>query len=193
MSADTEHRHDDGPVTASKTADKARELFAESVTIARPAEELYAAWRDPAALVRFLDNVVAVEPAGDDRWHWTVRGPLGRELHWHQHITHDVPGRELSWQSEPGGDLDHKGKISFVDAGARGTIVRATMAYDSPGGLVGKVVAKLAQREPRIQTRRDLHRFKQLMEAGEVATSARNRRIHEERYGPDGQHTGEGA
>jgi uncharacterized membrane protein len=42
-------------------------------------------------------------------------------------------------------------------------------------------VAKLFQREPRIQTRRDLHRFKQLMEAGEIATSARNRRQRDER------------
>ena len=36
------------------------------------------------------------------------------------------------------------------------------------------------QREPRIQSRRDRHRFKQLMEAGEIATGARNARIRAE-------------
>jgi len=41
--------------------------------------------------------------------------------------------------------------------------------------------AKLFQREPRIQARRDLHRFKQLMETGEISVSARNRRQLEER------------
>ena len=59
--------------------------------------------------------------------------------------------------------------------------MRAVIAYDPPGGTVGRMIAKLFQREPRIQTRRDLHRFKQLMEAGEIATSARNQRQREER------------
>ena len=36
------------------------------------------------------------------------------------------------------------------------------------------MIAKMFQREPRIQARRDLRRFKQLMETGEVATAARN-------------------
>jgi len=41
--------------------------------------------------------------------------------------------------------------------------------------MIGKAVAKLFQREPAIQARRDLRRFKQLMETGEIATSSRNR------------------
>ena len=68
--------------------------------------------------------------------------------------------------------------------------MRSIIAYDPPAGFVGQLLAKLFGREPRIQARRDLHRFKQLMETGEVATSARNHRIHQERYGPQGQATG---
>ena len=38
------------------------------------------------------------------------------------------------------------------------------------------------QREPAIQARRDLRRFKQLMETGEIATSSRTRaQLEEER------------
>lgn len=59
--------------------------------------------------------------------------------------------------------------------------MRAVISYNPPGGAIGKLVAKLFQREPWIQARRDLHRFKQLMEAGEIATGARNRRIAQER------------
>jgi uncharacterized membrane protein len=51
------------------------------------------------------------------------------------------------------------------------------IAYEPPAGVVGQMIAKLFQREPRIQTRRDLHRFKQLMEAGEIATAARTRKM----------------
>ena len=49
------------------------------------------------------------------------------------------------------------------------------IGYDVPGGAIGKFVAKLFQREPAIQARRDLRRFKQYMETGEVSTSARTR------------------
>jgi uncharacterized membrane protein len=46
--------------------------------------------------------------------------------------------------------------------------------------MIGKLIAKMFQREPAIQARRDLRRFKQLMETGEIATAARNRRQYEE-------------
>lgn len=183
-------RRDDAPVTASKDSEPARALFSEAVTVNRPAQELYQFWRDQANLAQFMDNVVSIEPAGPNRFHWTVKAPMGREVSWDAEITHEVPGRELTWQSCEGAEIDNSGRIEFVDAGARGTVVRAQIAYDPPAGFVGQMLAKLFQREPRVQARRDLHRFKQLMETGEVATSARNHRIHEERYGPDGQATG---
>jgi uncharacterized membrane protein len=46
-----------------------------------------------------------------------------------------------------------------------------TIVYDPPAGTLGKVIAKLFQREPNIQARQDLRRFKQLMETGEIPTS----------------------
>ena len=37
--------------------------------------------------------------------------------------------------------------------------------------MLGRLIAKLFQREPNTQTRRELLRFKQLMETGEITTS----------------------
>lgn len=173
--------HDDAPVAASKTAKPDRTLSAETVTIARPARELYDFWRDPANLVHVMDNIVSIEPLGSDRSRWTVKGPGDSEYSWELIITDDRPGELISWQSAEGADVANSGKIEFRDAGRRGTVVRATIAYEPPGGTIGKAIAKLFQREPRIQSRRDLRRFKQLMEAGEVATGARNHRTAEER------------
>ena len=62
-------------------------------------------------------------------------------------------------------------------------MVTATIAYDPPGGTVGKIIAKLFLREPAIQARRDLRRFKQLMETGEVATASLNRTHYEKEGG----------
>ena len=64
--------------------------------------------------------------------------------------------------------------------GGRGTWVSATILYDPPSGIIGKVVARMFQREPAIQARRDLRRFKQLMETGEIATSSWTRQQHGE-------------
>ena len=181
-----EHDHltrerDDAPITAAKDIDPDKALIAESVTINRPARELYDFWRRQENLAQVMENVVAIEPLGGDRFRWTVKAPAGKEVTWESTITKDIPGQEIYWQSAPGGDIENNGRIEFRKAGLRGTVVRAVIAYDPPGGVVGQLVAKLFQREPRLQTRRDLHRFKQLMETGEIATSARNRRQREER------------
>jgi len=45
---------------------------------------------------------------------------------------------------------------------------RPRLSTPPPGGALGKALAKLFQREPAIQARRDLRRFKQLMETGET-------------------------
>lgn len=46
------------------------------------------------------------------------------------------------------------------------------MEYNPPGGVVGSAIAKLFGEEPEQQIGDDLRRFKQLMEAGEIATTA---------------------
>ena len=181
MSDTDELVRDDAPITASKITDSKASLSAEAVTIARPAEELFRFWREVANLAGFMENIESIEPLDDKRSLWTVKAPGAQTVSWESIITDEVPGRSISWQSAEGADIDNSGKVEFIDAGERGTIVRALIAYDPPAGTVGKLVAKLFQREPRIQSRRDLHRLKQLMEAGEIATGARNRRIRDER------------
>jgi uncharacterized membrane protein len=175
--------HDDAPVTASKTAKPDRALVAEAVTINRPAQELYDFWRNPANLVQVMDNIESIEPIDANRSRWTVKAPAGGTVSWESLITKDVPGSEIYWQSAPDADVANSGRIEFREAGRRGTVVRATIAYEPPGGKIGQMIAKLFQREPRLQARRDLHRLKQLMEAGEIATGARNHRILAERKG----------
>ena len=183
--SDQPRTSDDGPVAYSKTIKPDGALIEEAVTISRPASELYQFWRDQSQLAEVMENVVSIVPEGADRFRWTVKAPGDREVSWVAAITNDIPDRELTWQSEDGGDIANSGRVRFEDAGERGTVVRATIAYDPPAGIVGQIVAKLFQREPRIQSRRDLRRFKQLMEAGEIASGARNAREQAEREGDD--------
>ena len=53
----------------------------------------------------------------------------------------------------------------------RGTVVRVELQYNPPAGVLGALVAQLWGEEPGQQIEEDLHRFKQLMEAGEIPTT----------------------
>jgi uncharacterized membrane protein len=175
---DPRHRYE---ATAAFTDAKGDQVVGRAVTINKPAAELFAYFREFARLPTFMENVERVDILDHARSHWVVKAPGGKTVEWDARITEEREGELIAWTSEDGGDIAHSGRIEFRDAGRRGTVVVATIAYDPPAGTLGKLVAKLFQREPAIQARRDLRRFKQLMETGEVATASRNRREYEER------------
>lgn len=185
--------NDDAPLTASKHQSEALSaagdefggsggaMSGQAVTINRPAAQLYAFWRDFANLPQVLDNVVSIDVLDDKRSHWVVKAPGGSTVEWNAAIIEEREGELIAWASEEGADVPNSGRIEFREAGARGTVVTATILYDPPGGTIGKLIAKMFQREPRVQARRDLRRFKQLMETGEIATGAHTRAEQEER------------
>ncbi len=169
---------DDQEATATDaphwTLDKAskRAIFGKSVLINRSRNDLFAAWKTER-FPDFMENVVAVESLGDGVSQWTIKAPAGREVVLVNRVTETQPGERISWQSEASSDVANSGEVRFTDAPAgRGTYVSLILAYDPPAGKLGRLAAKLFQREPEIQARRDLHRFKQLMETGEVTSNA---------------------
>ena len=162
----------DTPVDAPAEGD-ADTLVGRTVTINRPRAELFAYWRDFANLARFMDNVERIDVLDAKRSHWVVKAPGGKTVEWDALITDEREGEYIAWASQEGADVPNSGRVDFTDAqGDRGTIVTATILYDPPAGTIGRIIAKMFQREPAIQARRDLRRFKQLMETGEIATSS---------------------
>jgi uncharacterized membrane protein len=156
-----------------KTGKYEEGLVGRTVTIGRPKDELYREWRDFTKFPRFMENVERVGDLGGGRSKWTIKAPTGSTVELVTRITDDRPGEAIAWESEPESDIQTKGRVEYFDvAPGRGTGVRLTMRYDPPGGLAGRTIAKVMQREPNVQARRDLRRFKQLIETGEVATNA---------------------
>jgi uncharacterized membrane protein len=148
-------------------------LVGRTVSINKPREDIYRAWRDFKRFPEFMENVESVEDLGDGRSRWTIKAPLGSTVEVLTRITDDVPNDLIAWKSEPDSQIRTEGRVELFDvAPGRGTAVRLTMKYDPPAGLPGRAVAKILQREPNVQARRDLRRFKQLIETGEIATNA---------------------
>jgi uncharacterized membrane protein len=176
MTWDDEVQSDDAPSTTSKhNNDGELERFSRAVTINRPPAELYNFWRDFSNLPAIMDNIISIHVINSEASEWKAKGPGGSEIKWRSHVTEDIEGAFIAWRSNEDADVFNEGRISFVPAqGDRGTVVTALMAYDPPAGFVGKIIAKVMQREPEVQLRRDLRRFKQLMETGEIATNVRN-------------------
>jgi uncharacterized membrane protein len=151
-----------------------RSNFVCAVTINRPPEDLYAFWRDFTNLPKFMENIETVTCADALRSHWVVKSPTGT-AEWDSEITEDEPSRKISWASLPDASVDNAGTIEFRPAtNGRGTEVRALISFKPPMGGAGRMVAGWLQKDPHIQAKRDLRRFKQLMETGEVATSPAN-------------------
>ncbi|MFL6595938.1 MAG: SRPBCC family protein [Chthoniobacterales bacterium] len=160
-------------VSALQNSRDTREIRVEKVVaIDRAPNELYDYWRQFENLPRFMRHLESVRQTGQNRSHWRAKGPAGTSVEWEAEIVDDRPGELISWRSLPGADIDNSGSVRFERApGGRGTFVRVRMQYDPPGGFFGATIAKLLGEEPEIQVQRDLYRFKQVMETGQVVST----------------------
>ncbi len=184
MTPQSEHIRSDAPLSAhvdqsevaKQTADALgwdhAAVVGRSVTVNLPREQVYAFWRDFKNFPSFMENIESVSIGDERRSHWVVQAPGGRTVEWDAVLNEDIPGELIAWSSVENAEIKNAGRIEFRDAApGRGTIVTATIAYEPPAGRLGQLVAKLFQEDPKIQARRDLRRFKQVLETGEVATS----------------------
>lgn len=141
-----------------------------SVTVNRPRGELYRFWRDFENLPRFMEHLESVTVLDDRRSHWVAKGPGGKSVEWDAEITDEREDQLIAWRAVEQADVPNEGSVRFIDApGGRGTEVHVTATVKPPVGQLGKLVAKLFGEDPDRQIREDLRRFKQVMEAGEVA------------------------
>jgi uncharacterized membrane protein len=165
--------HRDLPVSRAATVRASRAVKVEhSVTVGRPASELYAFWRDPANLPRVLEFVESVEMSSDTTAHWRVRGPAGKPIEWDAEIINEVPNELLAWKSIGDAEVPNAGSLHFREAlNGRGTEVRIVLEYEPPAGHLGAWIAKLVKENPDAQVRAALRRVKQLVETGDILTN----------------------
>ena len=143
----------------------------KSVTINRSPEDLFRFWRQLSNLPRFMSHLESVQETGPRSSHWIARGPLGVRVEWDAEIHNEEPDRLIAWRSVGESQVDTAGSVHFERAtGGRGTTVRVALKYDPPAGKAGALLARLFGEAPEQQIQEELRCFKQLMEAGEIAT-----------------------
>jgi len=115
--------------------------------------------------------IETVTKTGERTSHWTAASPTGKTIEWHADIVQEQAGHSISWHAHGSPITANAGKVSFEPAtGERGTVVTLELDYlqfsGSLVGSLGRIMAHIPEREA-LET---LRRFKELMEAGEVAS-----------------------
>lgn len=155
-----------------------------SVTINKPAQELYAFWRDPLNLPHVIDYIESVQVIGPSQAHWVVKLPGGLKTEFDVEVYTDKPNEVISWRSLPDSAIKNAGSIRFTPAAqGRGTYVHLTLEFVPPGGPLGQTVLKLFGDMPAQYIAQYLRDFKQIIETGEKATTEgqTSGRLHEVR------------
>jgi len=144
----------------------------KSIVIQREPAELYQFWRKLDNLPKFMEHLKSVKTVGDTMSHWVVDGPAGKTVEWGAEIINDKENELIAWRSLAEADVDSAGSVRFERLqNNQGTEVTIQLQYLPPAGRVGAAVAKLFGVAPEQQMDEDLARFKEMMEAGELAAA----------------------
>ncbi len=147
-------------------------VLSSAVTLNAARDKVYARFRDLVRWPEWATHIETVEIASDGVLHLTTSDHEERTV-WKGKITEETEGALLAFAALEGAEVPVTLRFEFRDApGGRGTEIHGVIAYEPPAGTLGLVVAKLARRAPDIDLRRDLKRFKSLIETGEIAVNA---------------------
>lgn len=143
----------------------------KSITIERPAQDLYRFWRDAEKAPLYMLNLESVTATNDTHSHWVARTPGGKTIEWDAEITQDQPDHLIAWRISGKSPLGSQGQVRFDPTGnQRGTIVTTAIDFPTFGGSIGSSLGKMLAYAPEQIAHENLRRFKELMEAGEIAT-----------------------
>ncbi len=139
-----------------------------ALTIARPRDRVYAAWRDFEQLPRFMHHLESVTRLDERRYHWVARAPAGvGTIEWDVDLVEDRVNELIAWQSVPGSEVRNSGWVSFRDApqaGATGMYVE--LLYRSAGGELGAALDRWLTPVTRQLIEEDIRRVKHHIESG---------------------------
>lgn len=131
----------------------------ESIEVNVPLSTAYKQWTQFEEFPRFMDSVHEVRQSDNTHLHWRA-DVAGREKEWDAEITEQVPDRRIAWRSTSG--VRNGGVVTFHRLDDTTTKVMLQMQYTPEGAdeNIGDAPGAV-----RMETRHNLERFKELIEA----------------------------
>jgi len=140
-------------------------------TILKPPEEVYEFVRNTQNWASGL-HLVRLERDDDGGSNIRIGGENALGLTSHIEVTDEKPGEFIAWASDAR-MVEHRGVVHFKKApGDRGTELSVALEYKAPTGPLSRAAAMFAGLDPEQLVRENLRHIKQLMEAGEIPTTA---------------------
>lgn len=169
---DVDHRDDVTSRAATVNARKAVKIEQRTI-VHRPADELYALWRDFSRLPRFMRYLDSVTCSDALHSHWVARLPGGKHIEWDAEIVNDIEGRLIAWKTVGSPDIAHAGSVHFTPlADGDATEVRVVFDYEPPAARTIGVIAGHVGLTPETLVTDDLRRFKEAAEGERVMRGA---------------------
>jgi uncharacterized membrane protein len=137
-----------------------------TITIYRPAADVYSYWRDFEQLPVFMQHLESIEDLGNARSRWTAKLPVGGTASWETEMIEDRPGERIEWRTVRGSKHPNRGRVTFrpiMGGSATEVCAEMQMGHGLPAAVAGLFAGA--------QIEGDLRRFKQVLETGEVVRS----------------------
>jgi uncharacterized membrane protein len=163
---------DVGSDTRARLGGRAGTIVDESITIRRPAADVYAFWRQLENLPSVFSHLASVTVNADGTSRWVAKGPAGVPVQWDARVINDIDNRLIAWQSLEGSTVATAGSVNFTDTGLN-TFVHVRLQYDPPAGRIGAQIASWLGDDPAATIRDDLRRLKVRMETNTELSAPR--------------------
>lgn len=138
----------------------------ESIDINVPVSTAYNQWTQFEDFPKFMESVHEIRQIDDTHLHWRA-DVAGKEEQWVAEITEQIPDQRIAWRST--GGVQNAGVATFHKISDSTTRVMLQMDY-TPQSIDEKIGDALGL--VRMQLRRNLNRFKELVESRGVETGA---------------------
>ena len=152
----------------------------ETVEVYVPVRAAYDQWTQFEEFPRFMEGVREVRRIDDTRLRW-VGDQAGRAAEWDTEIVAQEPQRRISWRSTGGPHND--ATVAFEPIGDDATRVHLAIEHD-PQGAGGHAAELMGLAKRRV--RRDIERFKDLMESRGAAAGRASEAEAQATVGPEG-------
>ncbi len=144
-----------------------------TMTIDKPADEVYMFWRKLENLPIFMEHLSDVIERDSIHSHWEafLPGRLGK-IKWNAQIIRDEYGSVITWQSIGGSSIENAGKVTFTPITDQQTELNVIIVYRPPAGDIGSAVGNLFNGTFETMVKNDIYRFKDYIEGRLIAHEA---------------------